>query len=260
MKTKQSAEQYDVLIIGAGVSGLGAACHLQRECPDRTFVILEAREAIGGTWDLFRYPGIRSDSDLHTYGYEFKPWYGKPIATAPEIRNYLDEVVAENGLAAHIRFGHRVSQAAWSSAEAGWTVTTSDGAGQTHQFQGQFLWMCQGYYNYQAGYRPEIPGEESFQGLIIHPQQWPEELDYSGKQMVVIGSGATAATIVPAVAEKAAHVTQLQRSPSYYLPVDNDQETELIQQLRALDIPGEWLYEIKRRQSLAEGKVFTERA
>ena len=253
-------ESCDLLIIGAGISGLGAACHLQRECPDKEFVILEARGAIGGTWDLFRYPGIRSDSDLYTYGYDFKPWYGQPIATAAEILRYLQEVVDENELTPHIRFGHRVQSAGWSTADALWTIETITEEGEIRCFAGNFLFMCQGYYNHEAGYRPHFPGEETFKGTIIHPQQWPEELDYSGKQMVVLGSGATAATIVPAVAERVAHVTQLQRSPSYYLPIDNREEDELTKELRALDVPREWIHGIKRRKFLEDGRVLTERA
>ena len=260
MNTHTPFEHHDVIIIGAGISGLGAACHLQRECPSKGYVILEARDAIGGTWNLFRYPGIRSDSDLYTYGYDFKPWYGQPIATAAEILRYLHEVVDEHRLEPHIRFGHRVSSAAWSTREARWMVEVQGADGVPRCFTGSFLFMCQGYYNYQAGYRPKFPGEERFRGVIIHPQQWPENLDYTGKHMVVIGSGATAATIVPAVAERVAHVTQLQRSPSYYLPVDNSDESDMIKELRALDVPEEWIHGIKRRKSLEESRVFTERA
>ncbi|MEZ4706516.1 MAG: NAD(P)/FAD-dependent oxidoreductase [Caldilineaceae bacterium] len=261
MNQNPAIEHRDVIIVGAGISGLGAACHLQRECPDKDYVILEARDAIGGTWDLFRYPGIRSDSDLYTYGYDFKPWYGKPIATAEEILGYLHEVVEENALAPHIRFGQRVRRACWSTTNALWTVETECGDGGVHRFTGRFLFMCQGYYSYEGGYRPTFAGEENFQGPIFHAQQWPAELDYTGKRMVVIGSGATAATIVPAVAQRAAHVTQLQRSPSYYLPVDNrGVDDDFIKELRTLDLPDEWLYEIKRRKSLKEGRIFTERA
>lgn len=253
-------EHRDVIIIGAGISGLGAACHLQRECPQKSFLLLEARDAIGGTWDLFRYPGIRSDSDLYTYGYDFKPWHGQPIATAAEILRYLHEVVDENELDAHIRFGHHVERAAWSTAEARWTLETTNRDGAPRCFTGNFLLMCQGYYNHEAGYRPQFPGEEKFHGPIIHPQQWPDDLDYCGKRMVVIGSGATAATIVPAVADSVAHVTQLQRSPSYYLPFDNREEDEMIKELRTLDLPPAWIHEIKRRRYLENGRVFTERA
>lgn len=261
MSDHSTVEQVDVIIIGAGISGLGAACHLQRECPGKSYVILEARAAIGGTWDLFRYPGIRSDSDLYTYGYDFKPWYGRPIATAAEILHYLQEVVDENNLAPHLRFGHRVHSAVWATPAAQWTVAAVDSAGAVRHFRGNFLFLCQGYFNYQTGYRPHFPGEENFQGTIIHPQAWPADLDYTDKRMIVIGSGATAATIVPAVAGRVAQVIQLQRSPSYYLPVENRSEDDaLLKELRSLDLPPEWLYEIKRRKALQESRVFTERA
>ena len=260
MGKSADVENYDVIIIGAGISGLGAACHLQRECPNKTYLILEARDAIGGTWDLFRYPGIRSDSDLYTYGYDFKPWYGRPIATAEEILDYLHEVVEENELEPHIRFGHRVSRAVWATDDALWTIEAKNKDGEFVHFTGAFLLMCQGYYNYDGGHRPHFPGEENFEGVMIHPQQWPEDLDYDGKHMIVIGSGATAATIVPAVADRVAHVIQLQRSPSYYLPMVNRVDDELIDQLRVLDLPDEWIYEIKRRKNLQEAGEFTERA
>ncbi len=260
MRDNGAVEHSDVIIVGAGVSGIGAACHLQRECPGKTYVILEAREAIGGTWDLFKYPGIRSDSDLHTYGYDFKPWEGTPIATGDAILRYMHEVVDEHKLAPQIRFGHRVGAATWSSPDALWTIDATNATGETRRFSARFLLMCQGYYSYQAGYRPRFAGEENFAGMIIHPQQWPEDLDYAGKRMVVIGSGATAATLVPALAQRAAHVTQLQRSPSYYLPFDNREESDLIKSLRALDLPPAWIHEIKRRKSLVEGQLFTERA
>jgi cation diffusion facilitator CzcD-associated flavoprotein CzcO len=260
VSTETISEHRDVIIIGAGISGIGAACHLQRECPGKDYVILEGRSAIGGTWDLFKYPGIRSDSDLYTYGYEFKPWHGQPIATAPEILGYLEEVVEEYSLQQHIRFDHWVSRASWSTEDAQWTVEVSSGAGETRRFTGNFLFMCQGYYNYEAGYRPDFPGEEDFGGTIIHPQQWPEDLDYTGKRMVVIGSGATAATIVPAVADRVEHVIQLQRSPTYYLSLDNSVEDETIEELRALEIPEDWIHEIKKRKMLAFGQEIAERS
>ena len=260
LNRKTRLEHHDVIIIGAGISGLGAGCHLQRECPDKDYVILEARDAIGGTWDLFRYPGIRSDSDLYTYGYDFKPWHGQPIATAAEILRYLHEVVVENELEPHIRFGHHVSRAVWSTEEALWTVEAKNGNGETCHFTGRFLHMCQGYYNHQAGYCPKFPGQEAFKGPIIYPQQWPKDIDYTDKHIVVIGSGATAATIVPAVAERVAHVTQLQRSPSYYLPIENREEDDLIKELRSLDVPQAWIHGIKRRKFLRDGRIFTERA
>ncbi len=252
-------QHHDVIIIGAGVSGIGAACHLQKECPGRDYAILEGRSAIGGTWDLFRFPGIRSDSDLYTYGYEFKPWHGQPIATAPEIKKYLDEVVQEHGIEPRIRFDHYVVDASWSTADACWTVRARTRAGEA-EFTCCFLFMCQGYYDYEAGHRPSFPNEEAFEGAIVHPQQWPEDLDYAGKRMVVIGSGATAATIVPAVAEDVAEVVQLQRSPTYYISLDNSVEDEMIQELRALDVPKEWIHGIKKRKILEFGRVLTARA
>lgn len=251
--------QYDVIIIGAGISGLGAACHLQRECPDKTYIILEGRETIGGTWSLFKYPGIRSDSDLYTFGYDFKPWFGNPIATAPEILRYLHEVADENELQEHIRFNHWVETASWSSEDALWTVQTKSG-GTSASVQGNFLFMCQGYYNYEAGYRPEFPGEADFSGPIIHPQKWPEDYDYSGQNMVVIGSGATAATIVPAVSDKIGHVTQLQRSPSYYYAMDNSNEEQVILDLRELKVSEDTIYKVKRDLALNFGEDIAERS
>ena len=252
-------EHFDVIIIGAGVSGIGAACHLMAECPTKRFVILEGREAIGGTWDLFRFPGIRSDSDLYTYGYDFKPWHGKPIATAPQIMSYLDEVVEERDLESHIRFKHWVTDASWSTPDACWSVTANTDDGE-RGFTGSFLFMCQGYYSYQAGYRPTFENEDAFEGTIVHPQDWPEDLDYQGKRMVVIGSGATAATIVPAVAPEVEQVTQLQRSPTYYVSLENEVEDDMIQELRALDVPKDWIHGIKKRKLLEFGRVLTHRA
>lgn len=207
----------DVIIVGAGISGIGAACHLQKKSPNRSFAILEARKNIGGTWDLFRYPGIRSDSDMYTLGYSFKPWKeGAAIADGDSILKYLSETVAEHDLAGKIRFGKRVSKAEWSTSRATWTLTVTDGkSGEEETFSCNYLFMCSGYYNYEKGYLPEFKGYEDFEGDIAHPQHWPSELDYSGKKVVVIGSGATAVTIVPAMAESAKHVTMLQRSPSY---------------------------------------------
>ncbi|NDC60328.1 MAG: NAD(P)/FAD-dependent oxidoreductase, partial [Alphaproteobacteria bacterium] len=207
----------DVLIVGAGVSGIGSACHLRAQCPGTSFAILEAKAEIGGTWVTHRYPGIRSDTDLYTYGYRFKPWSGPPLATAAEILGYLREIVAENDLARHIRFRHRVVAARWSSAEALWTVEAlreEDGA--TLRFTCGFLWMCQGYYRHDRGYTPDWPGMEDFAGRIVHPQTWPQDLDLTGRRVLVVGSGATMATLVPAIAETCAHVTVLQRSPSYF--------------------------------------------
>ncbi|CRZ18249.1 flavin-containing monooxygenase [Mycolicibacterium neworleansense] len=218
-------EHVDVLIIGAGISGIGAAYYLQREHPGRSYAILEARGATGGTWDLFRYPGIRSDSDLHTFGYEFKPWRDEhAIATADKILAYLRETVAENGIDGHIRFHHKVLGAAWDSVQASWTVDIerTDGEGADPEFvqiSASWLFCGGGYYRYDQGYTPRFEGQERFTGRIVHPQHWPEDLDYTDKKVVVIGSGATAVTLVPAMAGTAAHVTMLQRSPTYVMPV-----------------------------------------
>ncbi len=212
-------EQFDVVIVGAGVSGIGAACHLRRQCPNRTFTILEGRDALGGTWDLFRYPGIRSDSDMHTFGYNFKPWRSpKSIADGPSIQAYVREAAQEHGLLPQIRFGHRVIAASWSTEEARWLVEAQhlDSHEQVN-FTCNFLFMCSGYYSYEGGYTPDFPGIEQFQGPVIHPQAWPDDLDYAGKRVAVIGSGATAMTLVPAMAEKAALVTMIQRSPTYVI-------------------------------------------
>jgi monooxygenase len=207
----------DVLIVGAGLSGIGAAVHLQRRCPGKRYAILEARDAIGGTWDLFRYPGIRSDSDMYTLGYAFKPWLAsKAIADGPSILEYVRETAREHGIERHIRFGHKVLAASWSSADACWTVTAHDRAsGEQRTLRTRFLFMCSGYYSYERAYRPEFAGESDFKGTIVQPQFWPADLDYAGKRVVVVGSGATAVTLVPAMADSAAHVTMLQRSPTY---------------------------------------------
>ncbi len=207
----------DVLIIGAGLSGIGAACQLQQRCPDKRFAILEARNAIGGTWDLFRYPGIRSDSDMYTLGYRFKPWTNpQAIADGPSILSYIRETAEEAGIPRHIRFGQKVVSAAWSSDDACWTVVAENTSnGECTTLQARFVYACSGYYSYDEAYRPAFPGEAAFKGTLVLPQFWPEDLDYTGKQVIVIGSGATAVTIGPSMAERAAHVTMLQRSPSY---------------------------------------------
>jgi len=209
------AEHFDVVIIGAGLSGIGTGCHMKMQCPGKTYVVLEGREAIGGTWDLFRYPGIRSDSDMYTLGYIFRPWTeAKAIADGPAILKYVRETAAEYGVDQHIRFRHKVVSADWSSDDAVWTVT-AEHEGQTKSFTCGFLMTCSGYYSYESGYTPDFAGRDTFGGQIVHPQFWPENLDTSGKRVVVIGSGATAVTLVPAIAKDAAHVTMLQRSPSY---------------------------------------------
>ncbi len=209
-------EHFDVVIVGAGLSGIGAGYHLQANCPGKSYVILEGRDAIGGTWDLFRYPGIRSDSDMYTLGYAFKPWLeAKAIADGPSILKYVRETARENGIDKHIRYGHSVKSAAWSSEDAAWTVETVRDEGEVVRFTCNFLFLCGGYYNYAAGYTPDFAGTERFKGAIVHPQKWPEDLDYSGKRVVVIGSGATAVTLVPEMAKTAARVVMLQRSPTY---------------------------------------------
>lgn len=208
-------QNFDVVIVGAGISGIGAACHLQQSCPNKSFTILESRKQIGGTWDLFQYPGIRSDSDMHTLGFNFKPWTAaKSIADGPSIKSYLQETIAEHGLGSHIQHEHKVQSAHWSSQDSTWTITTQHN-GSTEQFNCNFLMMCSGYYNYDTPYTPEFKGLENFKGTVIHPQHWPKDLDYTDKKIVVIGSGATAMTLVPAMADTAASMTMLQRSPTY---------------------------------------------
>ncbi|SET95143.1 flavin-containing monooxygenase [Geodermatophilus poikilotrophus] len=244
-------QHVDVLIVGAGVSGIGAAHHLQEQFPDRSFVILDAQDNHGGTWWTHRYPGVRSDSDLFTYGYRFKPWRGPSIAAGEEILNYLDEVIEEDDLGQHIRYQHRVTSASWSTDDRRWTVEVTRGdTDEQLQFTTDFLWMCQGYYNHDKPYQPQWEGLDRFQGLVIHPQQWPQDLDLAGKRVVVIGSGSTAATLIPAIAQQAAHVTMLQRSPSYFLapPLTH----ELAVTLRQLNIPEDWTHEILRRAYAAQ--------
>ncbi len=210
-----AVEHVDVLIVGAGLSGIGAAHHIQSAFPQRTYAILEGREAIGGTWDLFRYPGVRSDSDMHTLGYRFRPWTAaKAIADGPSILDYVRDTATEAGIDRHIRFGHRVTDAQWSTVDSLWTVDAVSG-GRPVRLTASLLYLCTGYYRYDAGYSPEFPGIARFAGTVVHPQHWPEDLDYEGRRVVVIGSGATAVTLVPALAERAAHVTMLQRSPTY---------------------------------------------
>jgi cation diffusion facilitator CzcD-associated flavoprotein CzcO len=210
-----AVESFDVIIVGAGLSGIGAAIHLRRRCPSKTFAILEGREAIGGTWDLFRYPGVRSDSDMNTLGYNFKPWKNlKAIADGPTILAYVREAADEYGVVSQIRFKHLVRRLSWSSADAMWTVE-AEHDGRAVSFKARYVMMCAGYYRYSAGYTPEFAGMSRFKGTLIHPQFWPEDLDYAGKRVVVIGSGATAITLVPAMAGNAGHVIMLQRSPTY---------------------------------------------
>ena len=253
------AEHFDVLIVGAGISGIGSAWHLQKQTPDLSFVILEAMESFGGTWHMHRYPGIRSDSDLYTFGYRFKPCTGAPIATAQEILTYMNEVIEENDLGRHIRYNHRISSATWSSDEKRWTIVARQGdTGEERVFTCNFLWMCQGYYRHSEGYTPDWEGMSDFKGQIIHPQTWPENVDLKGKNVIVIGSGATAATVVPNIANDCKHVTLLQRSPTYFIPGRN--ANELADRLRQLQINEEWIHEITRREILFNQAEFARRS
>lgn len=257
MSSEKTPEHLDVLIIGAGISGIDAAYHLRRNRPNDRFAILEAKEDIGGTWHTHRFPGIRSDSDLFTFGFKWKPWMGVPIATADEIMAYLKEAVAENDLEQYMRFGSQVTKAVWSSKDKRWTVSVAQG--DTHKtIICKFMWMCAGYYRHDQGYMPDYPGQEEFEGPIVHPQHWPEGLDYAGKSIVVIGSGATAATLIPALAKEAAHVTMLQRSPTYFYP--RPQNDEFTDTLRALDLPDDQFHDIMRRRNLLESEKMRERS
>ncbi len=241
--TESGAEPLDVLIVGAGLSGIGAAYRLQRDCPKKRFALVEARDAIGGTWDLFRYPGVRSDSDMYTLGYDFKPWkHTKAIADGSTIRSYIREAADEAGITRHIRFGRKVKRAEWASKEALWTVTIEH-RGQESQLRTRFLYLCSGYYSYAAGHRPDFAGEADFHGPIVQPQFWPQDLDCAGKRVVVIGSGATAVTLVPELAKTAAHVTMLQRSPTYVVSLPAVDKVALV--LRRC-LPSTWAYWLTR--------------
>jgi len=256
--TPVMTEHFDVLIVGAGISGVGGAYHLTTQCPGTSFVVLEVKETFGGTWITHKYPGIRSDSDLHTFGYRFKPWTGVPIATAEEILTYMGEVIDENNLARHIRYRHKISSARWSSRDNVWTIEGArTGTGEPFRFTANFLWMCQGYYRHEQGYTPHWDGMETYQGLIVHPQSWPEDLDYKGKNVLVIGSGATAATLIPAMAAECGHITMLQRSPTWFRSGRN--AIELVEQLRELQIDEAWIHEIARRRILLDQTLFTKR-
>ncbi|MGA0600193.1 flavin-containing monooxygenase [Caulobacter sp. KR2-114] len=250
-----AVEHFDVLVVGAGLSGIGAGYFLKTRCPNKRFAIFEGRAAMGGTWDLFRYPGIRSDSDMYTLGYAFKPWTeAKAIADGPSILKYVKETAAEYGLDRLVRYEHKVRRAAWSSADARWTIDYEVGPEKTpRQVTCSFLHMCTGYYSYARGYRPHFEGEEAFKGPIIEPQFWPQDLDYSGKRVVVIGSGATAMTLVPAMSDKAAHVTMLQRSPTYV--VSRPAEDAFANRLRA-SLPGKLAYTITRWRNVLFGMMF----
>ncbi len=248
-------EHVDVLIVGAGLSGIGAAYYLQTMCPSRTYMILEGRGVIGGTWDLFRYPGVRSDSDMYTLGYRFRPWTNaKAIADGPSILEYIRDTSKDYGIDRKIRFNRRVQRASWSSATSQWTVDVEAGAEKKlEQLTCNFVYLCTGYYDYEKGYTPRWPGMSQFTGQVVHPQKWPENLDYSGKRVVVIGSGATAVTLVPAMAEKAGHVTMLQRSPTYIVNIP--QQDKIANWLRA-HFPGRVAYGATRWKNVALSLTF----
>ena len=247
-------DHFDVVIVGAGLSGIGAAVHLHNDCPNRSFTILEGRDTSGGTWDLFRYPGIRSDSDMYTFGYKFKPWTeAKAIADGPSILKYIRETAAEHNLDRHIRFGHMVSAASWSSADALWTLHINRTDGTTMEITANFLYTCSGYYSYAQGYTPDFAGTADFKGRIVHPQFWPQDLDYKAKQVVVVGSGATAVTLVPAMAEQAAHVTMLQRSPTYV--VSRPAKDAIADWLRD-HLPAKLAYSLVRLKNIGRGMLF----
>jgi cation diffusion facilitator CzcD-associated flavoprotein CzcO len=249
------SEHFDVILVGAGLSGIGAAYHLETLCPGRSYAILEARESIGGTWDLFRYPGIRSDSDMFTLGYRFKPWLErKAIADGPSILSYVKETAQENGIDRKIRFRHAVKRASWSSDTATWTLEVERGeTKEPARFTCNFLYTCCGYYDYAAGHTPQFPGRARFAGTVVHPQHWPEDLDYAGKRVVVIGSGATAMTLVPAMAERAGHVVMLQRSPTYVVSLPA--EDAIANALRKA-LPAELAYDITRWKNVLLSMFF----
>ncbi len=246
-----SVEHVDVIIVGAGLSGIGGACHLKKHCPRKSFVILEGRERMGGTWDLFRYPGVRSDSDMYTLGYRFRPWVGnKAMADGPAILDYIRDTAAEYGVEKTIRYNHRVRRVSWSSNDPRWTVEIEN---QPTKLTCNFLYLCTGYYDYDSGYTPEWPGVERFRGALLHPQKWPNDLDYANKRVVVIGSGATAITLVPAMAEHAAHVTMLQRSPSYVM--SRPAEDKVANFLRRV-LPDRTAYMLSRWKNVLAGTFF----
>ena len=253
------SEHFDVLIVGAGISGIGSAYHLKQQCPDKSFVVLEALESFGGTWLMHTYPGVRSDSDLHTFGYRFKPWIGPPIATAAEILGYVGDVIAENDLAPHIRYHYKITSASFSRETNLWAVESQrTDTGELRLFTCTFLWMCQGYYEHAQGYTPDWPGMADYKGKIVHPQTWPKTIDLKDKNVLVIGSGATTATVVPAIAGECKHVTVLQRSPTYFIPGRNI--NELVEMLRTIGVDERTIHDIARKKILYDQDQFTKRS
>ncbi len=256
MGDPRKSDHFDIVIVGAGISGIDAAYHLQKDCPGKSFTLLEKAESFGGTWLLHRYPGARSDSDLYTFGFSWKPWTGVPFASAGEILDYLNEAIEEQDIGRHIRFRQQVLSADWDSENKHWTLRIADGeTGEEHALTCNFLWMCQGYYRHSKGFMPDFPGQARFEGKLIHPQNWPETLDYKDKRAIVIGSGATAATLIPAIAEDCQHVTMLQRSPTFFAPKPS--EPDLAKLLKPLELPDAWFHEIMRRSSLLESQRVT---
>jgi monooxygenase len=258
-EASQASNHVDVLIVGAGISGVGSAYHLQDQCPGKTYVILESMDTFGGTWETHKYPGVRSDSDLYTFGYRFKPWVGTPIASAQAILDYMGEVIEENGIGQHIRYGHKITKCSWSSADNLWTVeAVSKADGKTHHFTCNFLWMCQGYYDHDKPYTPDWKGVSDYKGQFIHAQLWDPKIDVKGKRVLVIGSGATAATVIPALADAGAQVTMLQRSPTYFYCAPN--QNELADRLRQVGIDEPTVHRVVRQQIMFDQQVMTQRA
>lgn len=253
------SEHFDVLIAGAGISGIGSAYHLSQQCPNKSFVVLETLESFGGTWLMHKYAGVRSDSDLHTFGYRFKPWIGPPIATAAEILDYMGDVIKENDLGPHIRYRHKITSAAFSRDTNLWTVESErTDTGERRVFTCNFLWMCQGYYEHAQGYTPDWPGMNDYKGQLVHPQTWPRDIDLKDKNVLVIGSGATTATVVPAIANDCKHVTVLQRSPTYFIPGRNI--NELVEMLRTIGVDEMTIHDIARKKILYDQDQFTKRS
>jgi len=256
--TASPVTHLDVLIVGAGISGIGSAYHLQDQSPGKSYAILEMKDTFGGTWETHKYPGVRSDSDLYTFGYRFKPWVGTPIASAEEILKYMGDVIEENGIAPHIHYGHRITHCSWSSADNLWTVeATRKSDGVNVRFTANFLWMCQGYYDHENPYIPDWAGLSDYKGMFVHAQLWDPKTDYSGKRVLVIGSGATAATVIPAFAETAAHVTMLQRSPTYFYCSEN--KNELADRLREVGIDEPTIHRVVRAQIMHDQDLMTKR-